>query len=181
MQRTGLLGSRRCSSQVKRQHTICWRISAGSGGSSTMWGLFRTLLWELYTFVSIQPASHCMSTIADTPYTLGSSMVIAGRKKTGGVVVASNQALPPPRANLNANSWRRGRAGKILITCWTCVTFFFVFFWTWFSISGRYRPGTATANAVYDSAVFRWLVGTIDDLSVSTIDLLTRSPEVLLR
>ena len=35
-------------------------------------------------------------------------------------------------------------------------------FWTWFSISGRYRPRTATANADYDHsydlAVFRWLV-----------------------
>ena len=31
-------------------------------------------------------------------------------------------------------------------------------FWTWFSISGRYRPRTATTNADYDSAVFRWPV-----------------------
>ena len=27
-------------------------------------------------------------------------------------------------------------------------------FWTWFSISGRCRPRTATVNADYDSAVF---------------------------
>ena len=32
-------------------------------------------------------------------------------------------------------------------------------FWTWFSISGRYRPRITTVNAHYDSAVFDGLYG----------------------
>ena len=36
-------------------------------------------------------------------------------------------------------------------------------FWTWFSISGRYRPRTITINADYDSAVFDGLYGAMND------------------
>ena len=56
-------------------------------------------------------------------------------------------------------------------------------FWTWFSISGQYYPRTATINTDYDSAVFDGLYGAMNDRlsECTTIDLLTRSPEAVLR
>ena len=64
--------------------------------------------------------------------------------------IASNQALP-----LRAQLFKRGKIkeGESLEDL-DHVLDMDDGFWTWFSISGRYRPRTTTANANYDSAVF---------------------------
>ena len=69
-------------------------------------------------------------------------------------VLASNQALP-----LRAQLFKRGKMkeGESLEDLDHVLDMDDVF-WTWFSISGRYRPRTATANANYDTAVFLWSV-----------------------
>ena len=65
-------------------------------------------------------------------------------------LLASNQALPL-RAQLFKR--RKMKEGESLEDLDHVLDMDDVF-WTWFSISGRYRPRTATANANYDSAVF---------------------------
>ena len=67
-------------------------------------------------------------------------------------IVASNQALP-----LRAQLFKRGKMKELegeSLEDLDHVLDMDDVFWTWFSISGRYRPRTTTANANYDSAVF---------------------------